>query len=214
MPFDFAVQKQTLFPPSQDQSLQPSSPRGCEELGSTACSSDATGTTWYSQMLLLLALIPQWPLDTGCYCNYQCGSLPCLNTAKGICHLTFFMALYVTSSKFKILMSLILMAGWALLMYLYPNYHTSWESKYPSFSTSLVGARLCHLRRFKRWGNAPDMKRSMGGSWGRGAVHTNTQVGKCYVCSVVGKHGGKALEVEPRTKDILEIKLRHLDFIW
>ena len=58
------------------------------------------------------------------------------------------------------------------------------------------------------------MKRSMGGSWGRGAVHTNTQVGKCYVCSVVGKHGGKALEVEPRTKDILEIKLRHLDFIW
>lgn len=63
---DFTVQQQPPFPLSQEQSFQPSSPRGCEEPGFTACSSSAAGTTRYSQLLLLLLLAPtpQWTAAT------------------------------------------------------------------------------------------------------------------------------------------------------
>ena len=151
---DFTVQQLPPFPLSQEQSLLAKCTQG---LWRARLSSSQFQCYWYRQIFPAAAAAAAAGTDTTavcghwCYCSYRCASLPCPNVIRFICHLNIFMALYVTSSRLQILMSLILMIGWPLLLYWCPKHHTCWESMYPSLLASSLGGRLCHPWRLKRW---------------------------------------------------------------
>lgn len=144
LPLDFTVQQQNPFPFWQEQSLQPSSHRGDEEPGFTACSSNATGTTRYAghHCCRYWHHVAPWTLDATGATNVVHCLPPTLADLSAI------------STSLWLFMSLALAfdPGLAEPCSCTHVLTTTLGKQVSILWGSLARGRLCCLWRFKRWG--------------------------------------------------------------